>query len=54
MHKGYGIKRSQGKQLDYQGKAIAILKDTPWKIRQLRKQYGFIMKTLREADMLYK
>lgn len=47
-------KVSQDKQLKYPGKTIIILKDTPWKIRQLRRQYNFLTKALSEADITYK
>lgn len=48
------MKASQGKELEYQGKAFIILKDIPWKVRQLRKQYDFLVKPLREANIVYK
>lgn len=52
--KDWVLKASQGKHLEYQGKAIKILEDISWKVRQLRKQYEFLTKTLRDADIIYK
>lgn len=36
------LKAIQGKQLGFHGKPITILKDIPWKVRQLRKQYELL------------
>lgn len=48
------LKATLGHQLDYQGTPITILKDTPWKIRQLRRQYQKINNVAKVKKFVHK
>lgn len=48
------LKATQGQKIKFQDRDLIFLKDKPWKKRQLKRQYNFLTKTLRELEIPYK
>lgn len=48
------LKRVREEPLQYRKKAIAVLKQIPWKIRDLRKQYQFLTTKLNEKGINFR
>ena len=48
------LKRSRENPLKIQGEEIVVLKQIPWKIQEIRKQYFFLTKKLNEKDINFR
>ncbi|KAJ7341005.1 hypothetical protein JRQ81_004577, partial [Phrynocephalus forsythii] len=48
------LKATQDKEVEINKSKVTILKDVPWEVRQLRKEYTFLTKLLLKHDIRYK